>query len=535
MIFAVGALIALHGIASIPLDGHEALVAQTAQEMHDRDLWVVPYYNGEPRLAKPPLNYWLTRVIATAAGATNRIEPWHVRLTSVVSGLALIAIIVFVTASLFDRSTGVVAAALAVASTAFFSGTHDGRSDMLYTLWCATGIAGFVYAWSKPGERAERVGIYGMWTAFGLATLTKGPHVPCMFFAAMVIFCLLRAPDCAAAVRRLRPLTGVVLAASVSTPWWIALRRRIGAEALHESQLSGSLLHARWDKALDPYYLYKPLVYVLPWVVLVPAVVRVLKRRELRSDGVVLLALLYVVPVLALTCGPQKRLIYALPAWVPLTGLIAAATVSYVRDASPEELEAVRRWFLPAHALLAAAAAAAIVIASGSLPSRLLAMAALLFAVAGARISVRQASMRMEPLGQIVIAAGLAGSVFVAAGGSTLFFEETRYEKVRLASVINDVAAPDVPLATLGLSASPYVYYARRRIDELAGPEELEAWLMRAPEGQGVLLVATGLLPKLPGSVTREVLDGFADPDDATTLVRVRRASGSNSVSEQPK
>ena len=43
-------------MGSVPLDSHEIFVAQTTREMSQRGDWVVPYFNGEPRLNPPMTN-----------------------------------------------------------------------------------------------------------------------------------------------------------------------------------------------------------------------------------------------------------------------------------------------------------------------------------------------------------------------------------------------------------------------------------------------------------------------------------------------
>ena len=70
-LFVVSTLIAFNGIAWLPLDGHEAFVVQTAQEMRERGDWIVPYFNAKPRLTKPPLSYWLTMGIAAAPASVR--------------------------------------------------------------------------------------------------------------------------------------------------------------------------------------------------------------------------------------------------------------------------------------------------------------------------------------------------------------------------------------------------------------------------------------------------------------------------------
>src|SRR3970282_2309343 len=48
------------GLARLPLlDPDEGRYARTAQEMIERDDFIVPHFDGEPRLQKPVLFYWL--------------------------------------------------------------------------------------------------------------------------------------------------------------------------------------------------------------------------------------------------------------------------------------------------------------------------------------------------------------------------------------------------------------------------------------------------------------------------------------------
>ena len=49
----------------VPLETHEAFVARSAEEMFAGDSWLVPRFNDQPRLKKPPLSYWLVMVIET--------------------------------------------------------------------------------------------------------------------------------------------------------------------------------------------------------------------------------------------------------------------------------------------------------------------------------------------------------------------------------------------------------------------------------------------------------------------------------------
>ena len=48
------------------LNNHECLVSVTAREMLETGDWVLPRFNGEVRLQKTPLCYWLVASVAKA-------------------------------------------------------------------------------------------------------------------------------------------------------------------------------------------------------------------------------------------------------------------------------------------------------------------------------------------------------------------------------------------------------------------------------------------------------------------------------------
>ncbi len=51
-------------------DANEAFYVQTPREMVESSNWLVPHFNGEPRLNKPPLSYWLVAGLYSLFGVS---------------------------------------------------------------------------------------------------------------------------------------------------------------------------------------------------------------------------------------------------------------------------------------------------------------------------------------------------------------------------------------------------------------------------------------------------------------------------------
>ena len=351
--FLVALIIGWSGMASLPPDEHEILVLRTAQEMHARGDWVVPYFNDEPRLKKPPLSYWLTGLTAFVSGANGQVVAWHGRVPSVLAGLAMAAMLLWAGRRFYGPRAALYATALFVSSVGFFTFTHDGRPDFLYAAFCTAGwLAGAFGLFAAPGQSARA--ILWMWLAFALASLSKGPHIPFMLLVAMTLYCLTRQPRGSLSPRLLRPLMGIVIVALLTVPWWLTLHARVDATAVRSSQLAGRLLVPHFDLLFNGYYLYRPLQLVLPWLPLaVVAWCFALRDRGTTRAFTVFLVFCIGGVALGLSFGTQQRFFYMLPV-LPALCLLAGQGLAQLEAWRPRLAGSLS---VAQSALIAAAAA----------------------------------------------------------------------------------------------------------------------------------------------------------------------------------
>ncbi len=522
LILILAGLVAGVGTTTLPLEGHEALVVQTAEEMHARGDYIVPYFNAEPRLVKPPLSYWVTGATAWLFGDAGRIEPWHGRLPSILAGLGLVGLAIALGRLCYDRATGLSAGLLLATSAGFFAYTHNARPDLLYAFWCAAGYTAFAYVWRAiPGGLAERLWAYAMWGAYGLATLTKGPQLPFMLLLACALYAGLGGPGWRHGLRTLRPLAGIPILCALTLPWWLMLHHRLGTTGLYGSQLSGTLLVPDWGAVLDPYYLYRPLQLVLPWVLMVvPAVL--LMRRSGRDGAVVWLACIVLVPALMLSFGVQRRWFYmlpVLPAWCVLLGAGAAQWLGEGRPA-----RSWRAWFVPLHGLLILGTLAWLLTSGAPAtdpgPIALcLALSVPLFLL----VAARRIRDRGSWLGDMAVVAVMVAVVFIGLGATRLFWSQDRFERQRLAAAAARGAGPDTPFLCLGIDPNVFVYYTGRRIHRVRTLEGLTSALAAAPQGAARAIVQSHYLDELSHCCIVELLDSMqGDRDEATSVVTLR-------------
>ena len=456
LVIFCSAALAFCALATIPIEAHEAFVLLAAQHMRDTGDWVIPYFNGAPHLTKPPLNYWLTTVVSLVAGS-ERVFAWHGRLVSALSGVGLVAVTAWSARRLFDARTGVLAAAIVASCSGFFYYTHTARPEMTYAFLCALAIAAWLRL--RTDEEVGSAMVYGMWLAFAAAILCKGPQLPVMLLVAFFIDSRWQGNSLARSLRVLRPLSGLLLMAVVTLPWWWLLDHRLGGTGLKGTQLSGTLLRVNPFALFSPYYLYRPLQLLLPWIIFLPAL-RWIGDSRLDRGNLKLLGLLVILPAVILSFGPQKRWYYMLPSLLPMATILAACIGAWVGEKSSRISTALGTFFL------------------------------------------------------VFVLAFSVGSFVPAVWG------QGRYSHAELAQIMRQNGSETVPQVTWGVTPEVFAFYSRRVVHEVESAQEIVARIDSSPSGRVVLLLAEKNADNLPpGLKTQVVGKAVGDADDEPVIL----------------
>jgi 4-amino-4-deoxy-L-arabinose transferase-like glycosyltransferase len=474
-------LLGLPGAATLPLDMHEIYVAQTAREMAERGDWIVPYFNGEPRLTKPPLSYWLAGAIAWAAGDLPRVGEWHARAVSIAAGAGFVLATVAMGAIVLGRSGALLGGLLLTASAGLFSGMHDARPDMLYAALSMAALAALAWSARRAAAGADtRPAAAALWLAVGAATLAKGPHLPALMLAGGVIQLRREGRGWTEIGRIVRPFAGLALAAALAAPWWLAVGTRLEEGRLAASQLSGRLLLPSLAHIGNLYFFYRPLEMLLPWL---PLVFLALApgfawRRE--RWGWILWPI--GVSLAGLSLAPQQRLVYALP----LLGLMALALAHALAPLASGALDSRgRRVAWVALAIQIAAAAGVLAYAAyRTVPAAPVLAWAGSAAALGLAAALLAAGVRAgrAPLAALGAAAVLAAAAWPLGTPGAAWWSAERFEARALARLAAERLPAGAALATFDVNPAAYIYYSGRQVRALGSERALAERLAR--EGQ---------------------------------------------------
>ncbi len=210
------ALVVVAGLLFLPnLGAHalwdmdEGVNAGCAKEMYEAGTWVVPVFNGELRVAKPALLYWL-QITAFKLGG---VSEWTARLPSALLGILTVLVTYELGRRMFDAITGLLAGIALASATQFSLLSHAATPDAPLLFFTTLAMLG-VWVLHEDGGRDWLV-----WPAVacGLAVLSKGPiGVAGPGLALLLYFAWNRE------LRRLldrKLVTGVLLGVLVIAPW----------------------------------------------------------------------------------------------------------------------------------------------------------------------------------------------------------------------------------------------------------------------------------------------------------------------------
>jgi len=383
LLVGVAVLVLFVNLGTPPLwDRDEPRNAACAREMMERGDWVVPTFNGELRVLKPVMKYWLM----ISAYRLFGVNEFAARFWPAVFGVACAVATYLLGRRLFGPQAGLWAGLILLTNLQFAMAGHLAKIDTALTFFSLLALLIYVHAvFPRPGETPPATGpdtpllarSWATWllvyAATGLAILAKG--LPGALPAAVIGMFLLivRRPADAAApatwwqrgvalVRpfapghflatfwRMRPLTAVVVVLAVAGPWYALVGLRTDGAFLR-----GFFLDHHLGRAMEPleqhsgpflvYYLVTILLGFFPWSIFL-TVLGIWAARQLRDGHPAKYACLFLacwvgVYVVLFSCAQTKLPSYITPCFPALAVLLGGL----MADVCARSASVPRVWF----------------------------------------------------------------------------------------------------------------------------------------------------------------------------------------------
>lgn len=286
-------LILLCGLMLLPGLGRQVMERQqelrvtlTARDMIETGRWLVPHFQNEPRLKKPPAMYWIVAGFyalcdTTTSATVSRIP--NVLITMLLMAAVHWAGLTFVR----DRKTALMAVVLSASAFITQRYARVAETDMAQALFVTLSCVACFRALTQ--ERA-----CGWWILAGvfsgLGFMIKGPASILLPLLAVAVFLVSRRIEGKPSGLRWSFLWMLPVFALIALPWYVMLEILPSTDALADAAV-GSEMQAMIDRAGEghpaPFYFYllRAPIGFLPWGLLIfPAVWLFWKKRK-QSDG----------------------------------------------------------------------------------------------------------------------------------------------------------------------------------------------------------------------------------------------------------
>lgn len=316
-LISLGLVLFLFYTWAMPLiDPDEPRYASTASDMVLNNNWIVPHFNGAPRINKPPLFYWAIAISYKIFG----ISEFGARLPSTLAAIGTVLITYLWGKRLEDRNNGFWAGVMLIASPLFFFISRLCITDMLLTFFvCASLYLFFIEYTETNKNNFRRLFLYFL---LSMVFLAKGP-VGILLFILITMGFLLWIRDFQY-MRSLWYLPGFLFFLGVICAWGIPFWLSLGTKqifTLLSQEMSGRFVSGYAHP--KPFYYYLPVFFMgfFPWslFVFIPFIHTLKQRRSMPAE--------------------EKRQVYFFCSWFILTitffSLSHSKLMTYILPISP--------------------------------------------------------------------------------------------------------------------------------------------------------------------------------------------------------
>ena len=313
-LFFMGLFLFLFYIWAMPLiDPDEPRYASTARDMIINGNWIVPHFNGEPRINKPPLFYWTIALCYKIFG----VNEFSSRLPSALAAIGT-AIITY----LWGRRSGSCkdgfwSALVLMSSPLFFLISRFCITDMLLSFFVCASLYLFYIEYTETEKRnIRRLFLYFL---LSMVFLVKGPVGILLFI--IITICFLLCMHDFKYIKRLWYLPGFILFISIICAWGIPFWLTLGTKQIFpllSQETSGRFVSGYAHPETFYYYLPVFVIGFFPWSLFMFVVIFHFFRKkktfsEETKKQIYFFCAWCIITIIFFSCSRSKLMTYILP------------------------------------------------------------------------------------------------------------------------------------------------------------------------------------------------------------------------------
>jgi 4-amino-4-deoxy-L-arabinose transferase-like glycosyltransferase len=347
VVLLIASVIFIGCIVSPPslMDDVDATQASISRTMLVTGDWVTPHLDGVKYLEKPPLKYWMIAVFFKLFGVHDYIA----RLPLAISAVLLCWLTFRIGVWAFGTRAGFYAGLVLSTCIGLFLFTRVLIVDVQLTFTITLATWSFLRAMDKDEPRPRLWGLF-FWASIGLGVLFKGLIGALFPVGSAFLFLLITKQLLARETwRRLAPVWGILALLLIAAPWHILATIR-NPPYLYISLHSGPgnyhgffwfyffnehilrFLNRRFPRDYNTvppvsFWLFQ-LLWLFPWSVYFPALLKLKYRGADRSSRTRLMALCWIGFLMVFFTLSSTQEYYSMPAYPAMALLLGCAMAS---------------------------------------------------------------------------------------------------------------------------------------------------------------------------------------------------------------
>ncbi len=324
------------------MDDVDAVQAQIAHNMLSSGDWVTAHLDGIAYLEKAPLIYWLMAVCYKIFGVTD----WAARIPVALSAIVLALTTAAFAGWAFGKRATFYAGLTIATCVGLFLFTRIQIPDVMLTLTITVAIWAFLRVF-EPGEKRPALWAYVFAASIGVGLLLKSLIAAVFPVGAGLIYLLLTKQLFERATwKKLHPFTSALILIGIAAPWHIlAMLRNPPYFAFTMRSVPGEyhgffwfyfineqllrFLNLRYPRDYNTvprlYFWLFHLLWLFPWSMYFPAVVKQSFRAATRAGRTRLMCLCWIGVVLVFFSFSTTQEYYSMPCYPAMALLLGSA------------------------------------------------------------------------------------------------------------------------------------------------------------------------------------------------------------------
>lgn len=200
----------------------EAKNSEAAREMLVNNNWIVPTFNGELRVDKPPLHYWFMMLAFKIFG----VGTFAARFFSAFFGVLTIMATFHFTQRFTNRRTAALTALVLCSAFFFVQEFHLAVPDPYLIFFVSFALFNFYDFW-KTGRRSSWLYFY---ISLGLGILAKGPVALALPGIILLVFLIWKKEFNLKSILNLQPFLGGFITLGIAVPWFVKVHLATNGE-----------------------------------------------------------------------------------------------------------------------------------------------------------------------------------------------------------------------------------------------------------------------------------------------------------------